>query len=681
MEVTHVTTQQQYEGLMNAVRQSRVVAIDLETTGLDPLRDSILLLALCTQDSRRWVVGFSDFGFCNSLRTALAAEGKVLIAHNANFEYRFLLTHAATGVERWWCTQVAEGLIQAGLREGTTEDGDDRVPLSEVRQKYLGLPTDKSLQTSFVGQNPAAFQPTEAQVLYAAQDVEGLHEIMEAQVRVLSREGMLRVARLEMAVLPALADMELSGFYLDLDAHAAVLREYVEEESTRRQAVEGTLAALYNARVVRWNRERAVKHAFMCERIEALLPGGRAKRDSKQGPGTPPEVMAEVKELRALRDQYKPLPTNSFNLNSSQQVWEALAEAGVELYKQDWDEEAADYITKKTTDKNVVKEAASKPDALPELSAYAAWVKAAKVVSTYGESLRLKVVPGSSRVHTQYNQNVSSGRTSSRGPNMQNMPPAIRACFKASPGHVLVVADAANQEGRLAAILSGDTNLLAAFREGKDWHKMTAALAYPEKYASWEDVPKDSPERAGCKNANFSGIYGGTGKTLVSRGYVPNLQIGERLMEASYAFAPQVRATALRSADHAVENGWVATISGRRRYFKPNPRPEYAKKDTKAYRRWAKRNGGIRRAAMNHPVQGSGADIMKLAMVMLRKDMWAINGRLVAMVHDELVYEVHEEYASVAEELVATRMEEAAACFTKVLPIPAEVHITKEWKK
>lgn len=678
-EAIHVVTRERYNQMVAAVQSSRLVAIDLETTGLDPLRDSILLLALCTQDSRRWVVAFSDFGFCNSLRQEIAAPGKVLIAHNANFEYRFLRTHQCE-VQQWWCTQVAEGLIQAGLREGATEDGDDRVPLSEVRQKYLGLSTDKSLQTSFVGENPAAFQPTEAQVLYAAQDVEGLHQVMEAQVRVLSREGMLRVARLEMAVLPALADMELSGFYLDLDAHAEVLRTYVEEESTRRQAVEGMLAELYYVRVRRWNIDRAAVHAALTEDINSILPGGRAKRDSKQGPGTPPDVMERVRELRRVRDQCKPLPLDSFNLNSSQQVWEALAEAGVELYKQDWDEDAADYITKKTTDKNVVKEAAAKPDALPVLAEYAAWAKAAKVVSTYGESLRSKATAGG-RIHTQYNQNVSSGRTSSRGPNMQNMPPAIRGCFKASPGHVLVVADAANQEGRLAAILSGDVNLLTAFREGKDWHKMTAALAYPEKFKSWEDVPKDSPERAGCKNANFSGIYGGTGKTLVSRGYVPNLQIGERLMEASYAFAPEVRATALRSADHAVENGWVATISGRRRYFKANPKPEYAKKDSKAYRRWAKRNGGIRRAAMNHPVQGSGADIMKQAMVLLWQPMRGIMGRLVAMVHDELVYEVPVEYAEVAAELVATKMEEAASCFTSVLPIPAEVHVTKEWKK
>lgn len=675
----HVVTRERYNQMLAAVQASRLLAIDLETTGLNPLRDSILLISICTQDGRKWVVGFSDFASCQQLRAAVAAPDKVCIAHNANFEYRFLLTHQCE-VQRWWCTQVAEGLIQAGLREGTTDDGDDKVPLSEVRQKYLGLPTDKTLQTSFVGENPATFVPTEAQVLYAAQDVEGLHEAMEAQLRRLEVEGMLRVARLEMAVLPALADMELNGFYLNLERHAEVLKGYVEEESTRRQAVESTLADLYYSRVRRWNIDRAIVHAKMTEDINGILPGGRAKRESKQGPGTPPEVMQRVQELRRVRDQYKPLPTDSFNLNSSQQVWEALAEAGVELYKQDWDEAAADYITKKTTDKNVVKEAAAKPGAIPELAEYAAWAKAAKVVSTYGESLREKAT-SSGRIHTQYNQNVISGRTSSRGPNMQNMPPAIRACFEASPGHVLVVADAANQEGRLAAILSGDKNLLAAFREGKDWHKMTAALAYPEKFRSWEEVPKDSPERAGCKNANFSGIYGGTAKTLVSRGYVPDLQIGERLMQASYQFAPEVRATALRSADHAVVTGWVATISGRKRYFKPNPRPEYGNKESKAYRRWAKRNGGIRRAAMNHPVQGSGADIMKLAMVLLRSEMPVMGGRLVAMVHDELVYEVHEDYAEMASKLVAQKMEEAAACFTSVLPIPAEVHITKEWKK
>lgn len=681
MNVTHVTTPEQYDALLTAVQRSSRVAVDLETTGLDALTDTILLLAVSTQDSRRWVVGFNDFSDISALRRELAT--KLLIAHNAKFECKFLTTHAVAPEEvprRWYCTQVAESLITSGLRGATgSDDEEDMVPLSEIRQKYLGLSTDKSLQRSFVGVDPATYVPTPEQVAYAAQDVEGLHEVMRAQLRRCESEDLLRVVRLEMAVLPALADMELNGFYLNLGRHAEVLAGYVQQEAEQRLLVEATLKELYQRRVLRWNAERKIQYAALQEKVLSILPGGRVKKD------TPPDLRQAAADLRKVRDAYKPLPLDAFNLGSSKQVWNALAEAGIELYKSDWDEAAADYIQKKTTDKNVVKAEAAKAGANPVLAQYAAWGKAAKVVSTYGESLRKKVNPKTGRIHTDYNQNVSSGRLSSLKPNMQNMPEAIRACFEAAEGKVLIVADGKNQEGRLAAILSGDPNLLETFRQNIDWHSRTAALAYPEKFATWQDVDKDTPgkgkeERAGCKNANFSGIYGGTAATLVARGYVPNLQVGERLMQASYEFAPEVRATALRNADHAVEHGWVATISGRKRYFQLPPKPKFDKK-SKLWRRYAKQRGGVRRAAMNHPVQGSGADIMKLAMVLLLEPMAALGGKGVAMVHDELVYEVWEVYAEEAAALVAEKMELAAACFSDVLPIPAEVHVTRRWVK
>lgn len=673
MAITHVTTGTQFAALQDAIKSTRRIAVDLETTGLDALTDSILLVSLCTSDSQTWVLSLRDWDPASVAALVGSLREKVCIAHNAVFEYKFLATFmayfGASAPQVWWCTQVGEGLIQSGLRE-VGDNGDKRVSLAEVYRKYCGLTLEKELQTSFVGVDASAFVPTAAQVHYAAQDVLRLHEVMVAQMHRLEAESMLRVARLEMAVLPVLGDLELTGMYLNLDRHAVVLAKWQVQETEMRAKVEAELTDFYRVRIEKKNRERARAYAYHQLRIQDLLPGGRVKKD------TTPEVRALATEYRQLRDRFKPLDTG-FNLGSHEQVWQALAEAGTELYK--------DTVEgpKPSLDKNVVKHAAELADANPVLKDYAAWAKAAKVVSTYGQTLRDKVHPLTGRVHSSYNQLVSSGRFSSYDPNRQNMPEDIRECSEAAAGNMLVVADMVNQEGRAAACLSGDEALLAVFREGKDWHSMTAALAYPEKYATWQDVQKDVPgkgkeDRAGCKNANFSSIYGGTEYTLYARGYVPSLAIGKRLMEAVYSGYPRVREYALATADKALREGYAVTVSGRRRYFRLTSRPSGG---GNAYKEWKRAQGGIRRAAMNHPVQGSGADIVKQAMVLLRAPMASLGYKLVATVHDELVYEGPEAQAQEAARCVEAKMLEAAACFFTALPIPAEAKVTKTWHK
>jgi DNA polymerase I len=138
-----------------------------------------------------------------------------------------------------------------------------------------------------------------------------------------------------------------------------------------------------------------------------------------------------------------------------------------------------------------------------------------------------------------------------------------------------------------------------------------------------------------------------------------------------------VREYALATADKATSEGYAVTVSGRRRYFRLSSRPT----GKEAFKEWKRQQGGIRRAAMNHPVQGSGADVMKQAMVLLRVPMRAIGYSLVASVHDEVVYEGPAARSQEAQRLVEAKMLEAAGCFFSALPIPAESHVTVTWKK
>lgn len=711
-DVVHVQTPSQYSAMSAHVSSSRVVAVDFETTGLDPLTETPLLLAIKGQRGPAYVLEVTpDHWPLGTILTEVLA-GKVLLAHNAIFEYMFSKQSTCFLVDNpWFCTQVAEGLIQSGLR--SNEDGDDkRVSLAEVYDKYCGVKADKELQTSFVGVSPDTFEPSAAQVRYAAQDVLYLHEVMGAQLRRLESESLLRVARLEMAVIPPLGDMMLNGFYLNLERHAEVLRGYVEQEAVQRAKVEETLGTLYATRVCRENEERArvyesldaeIQAALAYEKLDSIAPrmqeleaagkehlkvyAALVERTDKAAETlawamqvlarSPQRLPREtIANLRKARNANKPRST-VFNLGSHQQVWEALAEAGIELYVSDWNEQEAAYVKRPSLDKTAVKQASEKPGANPVLVEYAAWAKAQKVISTYGEALAARVSERTGRVHAEYNQLINSGRMSSNRPNAQNMPPQVRACFEAEADNVLISADGKNQEGRIAAALSGDENLLDIFRNGWDWHSMTAVLAYPEKFATWQDVDKDSPERKGCKNANFSGIYGGVPATLVARGYVPDLATAERLFAAKEKLTPRLKQWTLDNAQRAVDHGYAVTASGRKRYFRLGPKPRYG--DKKAYARWQHTRGGIRRAAMNHPIQGTGADIMKQAMVMLHRPLARLGFKLVCMVHDSLVYEGPRVVADEAKAVIEEGFLQAARCFIKNLDIPGEAEVMERW--
>lgn len=658
-EYVEIKTEFEMKLALEGLQESVVISYDLETTGLDALTKHILLYGFRGDSSSiNYVTASHDY----AAAILFACRGKVFLAHNAAFEYMFTsVRFPDMAPQKWFDTMLAEQLLTAGLI-------DVRHDLDGVVRRYCGnVHGGKALQTSFIDQNPDTFVATHEQLAYLADDVAFLHDVMHAQLARLRDEGLLRVARLEMAALPAFAEMQLRGFYLNLDRHAVVLAEYTEREHTARVALEAALEPLWWAHLSKTNMERDTTYAFCQAELDDYMETQGIRRLTKD---TNANVREEVARLRKERDKYKPIKVEPINVASSEQVLAALAVAGVFPTMQN-----PDGTEKASLDKNVLREMQH----LPLIRMYGEWSKPAKVVSTYGETLRSQVSTATARVHAGYRQcGAASGRTSSVAPNQQNMPPAIRQCFEAQAGNSLIVADAKNQEGRLAAALSGDEVLLGVFRDGVDWHSLTATAAWPHLFPTWRDVPKDSDERARAKNGNFSSIYGGTGRTLFSRGYVDDVETGDKIMHAIAETYPTLATYSQRQANNAVQRGHVETISGRKRYFRLGPQPLGEVEETKE---WKRKRGGIRRSAMNHPVQGSGADTMKLAMVFLLPLLKEKGWMFVAMVHDELVFEGPQDNAEEVRLLVLDAFEKAAACFTSVIPIPADAVITKEWSK
>lgn len=276
----------------------------------------------------------------------------------------------------------------------------------------------------------------------------------------------------------------------------------------------------------------------------------------------------------------------------------------------------------------------------------------AKLKSTYTDKLPRMINAQTGRVHTSYHQAVTAtGRLSSTDPNLQNIPirneqgRRIREAFTAEPDHTILAVDYSQIELRIMAHLSGDKALLEAFRDGKDIHAATAAEVMG---VSLDEVTSEQRRRA--KAINFGLIYGMSAFGL-SRQLGIGRQEAQSYMDTYFERYPGVKAYMDRSREQAAEKGYVETIFGRRLYL-----PEIKSRN-------GMRRKGAERAAINAPMQGTAADIIKRAMIMV--DQWiqanaADDARLVMQVHDELVLEVKTSSLSKVESEVRKLMESAA---------------------
>jgi DNA polymerase-1 len=294
----------------------------------------------------------------------------------------------------------------------------------------------------------------------------------------------------------------------------------------------------------------------------------------------------------------------------------------------------------------------------------------AKLRSTYTEKLPLQADPKTGRIHTSYHQAVAqTGRLSSTDPNLQNIPirtpegRRIRQAFIAPPGSLLLAADYSQIELRIMAHLSGDTGLLAAFAADRDVHQATAAEVFD---VALEDVTPD--QRRSAKAINFGLIYGMSAFGL-ARQLGIDRSSAQRYVELYFARYPGVKAYMDRTREQARELGYVETVFGRRLYL-----PDIRSRN-RAMQQYAERS------AINAPMQGTAADLIKLAMIAV--DRWCrheSNGttKLIMQVHDELVLEVAETAVEQVREAVRIAMVAAGGDALKV-PLKVDIGVGRNW--
>ena len=291
-----------------------------------------------------------------------------------------------------------------------------------------------------------------------------------------------------------------------------------------------------------------------------------------------------------------------------------------------------------------------------------------KLISTYVEALPQLINPRTGRIHTSYNQAVTAtGRLSSTNPNLQNIPVRddmgrrIRQAFVArDEQHVLLSADYSQVELRLMAHLSGDSSLIEAFMMGEDIHAATAAKLFHKPIS---EVTTD--ERRKAKTANFGIIYGISAFGLSQRLDIPRGE-AKSLIEGYFATYPQVKEYMDRSIAEAKERGYVETAFNRRRYLN-----DIASRNAVA-------RGVAERNAINAPIQGSAADIMKLAMIEIYRRFKAegIRSQMILQVHDEVVVDTLRSELEQVKRIVTESMEGVASLRVKLV---SEAGVGDNW--
>jgi len=364
-------------------------------------------------------------------------------------------------------------------------------------------------------------------------------------------------------------------------------------------------------------------------------------------------------DLRQLESKIFEFSGEEFNMNSPKQLGEILFE------KMQLDPKAKKTKTGQyATSEDVLQKLSSKHEIIKHILEYRTYQK---LKSTYVDALPSQIDKKDNRVHTNFSQTTAAtGRLASVNPNLQNIPirtlrgQQIRGAFVSGEGKKIISADYSQIELRLIAEISGEDNMIKAFQDGEDIHASTAAKLFK---IPLEEVSKT--QRSQAKTVNFGIIYGQGAFALAEQTGLSRSE-AKQMIEAYFETYPKLKEYMAEQVSKARQMGYVETILGRKRHLKDINSNNFVVR------------GHAERNAVNAPVQGSAADVVKLAMIRIDKELDAQNlqTKMLLQVHDELLFESPIDEIEAASKLIKTEMESALE--TQV-PLLVEVGVGKNW--
>ena len=586
-----IDTEEKIERLLQNILTQKILSLDTETTGTDPIRAELVGMSFSYAENQAFYVPVpADRTEAQRIvdKFKPVFENKETLKVGQNIKYDMLVL-ANYGVEiqgEMFDTMIAHYVLQPELHHGMDYLAEIYLHYKTIKIEELIGPKGKNQK------NMRDLAPIHI-YRYACEDADvtlKLKNVLEKELKQNDAESLFR--DIEMPLVPVLAYMERNGVRIDTEAlketsrHFTARMQQIEEEVHRLAGVEFNIAS--------------------------------------------PKQVGEVLFDR-LKITDKPKKTKTGQYVTSEEVLESL--------------KGKHEIVGKILEHRGLK----------------------KLLGTYIDALPQLINPQTGHIHTSFNQTVTAtGRLSSSNPNLQNIPvrnedgKEIRKAFIPDEGCEFFSADYSQIELRIMAHLSQDPHMIEAFRENQDIHAATAAKIYKEKL---EDVTRE--QRSKAKTANFGIIYGISVFGLAERLNIDRKEAKE-LIDGYFENYPHVKEYMDKSIQEAREKGYIETIFRRRRYL-----PDINSRNA-VVRGYAERN------AINAPIQGSAADIIKVAMVRIYRRFReeGIRSKMILQVHDELNFSVLPEEKEKVQQIVISEMESA---YKMKVPLQADCGWGKNW--
>src|SRR6476620_1631512 len=582
-----ITTPDQLRRAVEQLASKQVIGLDTETTDLDPYISRLRLVQLATPDNV-FIIDINKFAGHDLKQSEELAPFRALLSALRPIKIAHNSKFDAKFIKHNFGVDLG-GLFDTLLASQLVSAGDieERHGLEAIAGRYLNEAVDKSERLS-----NWEFELSEAQLQYAARDAAVLIPLREKLIDRIKSLGLIKCAQLEFECVMPVVDLELTGFYMDKK---------------------------------RWLEQLAIveeKRGEVANELQEMLGEGVAQA-SLFGP-----------------------PRANINLDSQQQVTEALTRLGIPLPD--------------STRNWKLQPLALQYPVVAKLLEYRTMQKA---LTSYGQNMIEFINPKTGRLHADFRQiGAPTGRFACTNPNIQQVPHAVeyRRCFMGHPAtRSLVIADYSQIELRILAEFSGDEAFINAFRSGADLHKVTAAQLFG---VSSEQVTKE--QRDFAKRLNFGVVYGiGAQRFSMMTGL--GVSDAEDVLRRYFATYKKLDAYLRESANRAVSDKEARTGSGRLVKFNYDPSDRQQVSMTQ-------RNG------KNAPTQGTSADILKRALRLLNDELRATSAKIVNIIHDEIVVEVDAAEAEAVAKTVENLMCAAGEEYLQTVPVRVESQIANE---
>lgn len=625
LDITGISIANNLDQCIAYCSSKKVLAIDTETSGLNFLDDSLLLFQIGDSDAQ-FVIDCTTISL-TPLVPLLKDSSIQKVFHNVKFDYKFIRQELGIQIENVYDTMLAEAVLHCGKKNFSKS-------LSATAERHLGITLSKAEQNSFIGQTKDVHF-TLSQIEYAAKDIEILLQIKYSQDKAISVNQLERVVRLENYASLAFADIEFNGIAIDKDVWLKTADTVGKELSILEDD-------LYQIILSDPMFSEFIPKSFNLSLFDN-------EEDSR------------INNLK-----------NTFSFSSPKQVLKLFNTI----------DESLDSVNGK-----LLLAIKNKHEIIGK---YITFKEKEKLYNAYGPSFLEKYLKSDGKIHTSFNQILDTGRVSSRDPNMQQIPAdnTYRNAFVADDGYVFASSDFSSQELCIIATGSQDPVWIQALETGQDLHSVCAELVFDTR---WSDAaesnckfysknkakcncPKHGKLRTQVKSINFGLAYGMSAHKLSDTLQI-TLTEAEELIEKYFTTFPRIKNFLTKLGNFGTSNGYIKTFKpyGRVRWF---PKWEPYMRDMVEF-------GSIERASKNTPIQGTGADMTKEALVIIRKYILQNNlpVKLVMTVHDQIDTIVHADYADQWKRDMQALMERAALTTIPNGLLKSDTNLSLTWEK